>query len=285
MDKFSQHYSFVRVLLDICPVNPSLSVLVRVKNEMAALPEFWDRLKRQGCFDSLEIIFLDSGSSDGTIEFLNQLPCRLFEIDPSQFSFGSSCNLLMSHSTAPLAVFLSGHVFLTKPTDLESVITVLRSHSSTAVYMRQTPNTVLGGNAYDRAYLARRFPPHGGATSVEFHHPGSFSNAASGLTRSAWISNPFPETAASEDFIWVQSHLKNKRRLFYLPSVEVMHSHNESPDQVFSRVRLNRIGRGLRPSYARALYAFAGVFASILRADGKLAEAWTYAKSHAKAYL
>jgi glycosyltransferase involved in cell wall biosynthesis len=269
---------------DIRPERPELAVLVRIKNEIKALPEFWRRLSAQSCFERAEVIFLDSGSTDGTVEYLSSLPCVLYQMAAEDFRFGSSCNLVMSLSTAPVAVLLSGHVLLTEPNDLETICKLLGDNDSSAGYMRQVPNEHFGSSIYERAFLARRFRPSFKHV-IELQHPGSFSNAASALTRDAWLANPFPDVNGSEDFLWAKQHLAAGRKLFYFPRVQVLHSHNETAQQVFKRVRLNVEARELGKSYGRAALYCGGVFAAMLRFGAKPAEAWTYALEHGKAYL
>ncbi|MDR3762781.1 MAG: glycosyltransferase [Acidobacteriota bacterium] len=262
---------------------PRLAVLVRVKNEMAQLPEFWRRLQRQTAFSQLEVVFLDSGSQDGTLEFLRALPVSLYRIPPADFQFGSSCNLIASLSTAPNLAYFSGHVLLEQEDALAKVLDVLARDEYAALYLRQVPNTLTGSSAYERAHLARRFPP-ASEPLVELLAPQAFSNAASALTRPSWERSRFPEVAASEDFLWARTHLDLGGRLYYLPAVTAMHSHNEEAEAVFRRVLLNVRARRLRPSPLRAAVYFAGVFASLLRHGASWPEAFRYACSHAQAH-
>lgn len=275
----------LRRLRQIGPNEPDLAVLVRVKNEMKALPEFWNRLRAQSCFEHCEVIFLDSGSTDGTVEFLSSLPCTLWQIDPDDFRFGSSCNTVVSISTAPAVLLISGHVLLTRPNDLEDMLQSIAGQRYAAAYARQLPNKHFGSNAYERAFLARRFPSSDASQPIELSHPGSFSNAASLFTREAWRRNPFPDVSASEDFLWANRHLELGGKLFYLPHVEVLHSHNEAAEAIFRRVRINVEARGLPGSYVRAAMYCGGILGATLRHGASLSEAWRYASQHAKAYL
>lgn len=261
-------------------------MLVRVKNEVGALPAFWERLNAQSCIATTEVIFLDSGSTDGTVEYLKAVQCCLYTIAPEDFSFGSSCNTMMSLSTAPIAVFLSGHVLLKNPGDLEFVRNSLKSCERGAAYMRQVPNSYFGSTLYERIFLSRRFPAgRESGQIISLDNPGSFSNAASALTRTAWLATRFPEIHGSEDFLWAQMHIKAGGSLFYFPNIEVMHSHNETPDAVYKRVRLNVEARGQQRSYWQAAYRLCGVFIQMLRHGASAGEAWSYARQHAKAYL
>ncbi len=263
---------------------PLLSVLVRVKNERSALPEFWSRLSSQAIFEHAEVLFLDSGSTDGTLEFLESLPVSIYEIHPADFSFGTSCNSLMSVSRGSVACFFSGHVLLESSGALEKLYTVLAKKTQAAAYLRQVPDEIFGANAYERAYLARRYPNSSGGEPIEMNGPGGFSNAASGITRDAWERNPFPDVHGSEDFFWAERHLAHGGKIFYLPQVKAMHSHRDSPTAVFQRVRLNVRARGVKRSYLKASYFFAGVAMAMLRQGAPLSEALRYAKFHALAY-
>lgn len=265
------------------PRAPVLSVLVRVKNEYSALPEFWSRLSSQTVFEDLEVLFLDSGSTDGTLEFLESLPVSIYQIPSAKFSFGPSCNLLMSLSHAPVACFLSGHVLLERSNALERLYSVLSKKARAAVYLRQVPDEIFGANLYERAYLAHRYPASG-KELVEMKCPGGFSNAASGLTRDAWERNPFPDVHGSEDFAWAAKHLAVGGKIFYLPQVKAMHSHRDSPAAVFDRVRLNVLARRIKRSYLTASYFFVGVAVAMLRQGAPVSEALRYSRVHALAY-
>ena len=265
------------------PPQPEISVLVRCYNELRALPEFWRALRRQTIFQSVEVIVLDSGSTDGSVDYLLQQPCSLYQIAPEHFNFGRSCNQLMHLARAPRAVFLSAHVFLEQDAALQEIVTLLTPGSARAAYLRQVPNTILGFNAYEAAYLARRFPV--GDSPRQLTDPGAYSNAAAALTKEAWLLHAFPEIHGSEDFEWARLHLRSGHELFYLPHLLAMHSHNESPAQVHRRVRLNVEARGLTGSYRKATFLFGGVFVQTLRAGGSPGEAWDFAWSHASAYL
>ena len=266
------------------PLDPSLSVLVRIKNEGKYLKAFWDRLSSQTIFHEVEVVFLDSGSTDGSLEFIKQLPISIYQIAPEDFHFGSSCNLLMSLSHAPVVAFLSGHVLLEQVDALEKLHTALIQHKYGAAFLRQVPNTLWGATIYEKAFLARRFPK-GDAEVVKVHGPSGFSNAASGLTRAAWQRLPFPKINASEDRVWASQHISLNGTLLYLPSVSVMHSHNESSDEIFKRVFLNVCASGSKRSYICYTYYWTGVFISMLLHGASIVEAWRYAGAHGRAYL
>jgi len=265
------------------PIAPSLSVLVRCYNEMEALPKFWESLRLQTVFRRLEVVVLDSGSTDGSLEYMLEQPCSIYCIAPSSFNFGRSCNQLMHLSTAPVVMFLSAHVLLEQQDTAEQIVKLLGGLTHSAAYLRQVPNPTFGYNAYEAAYLKRRFPA--GTAPDLLQTPGAFSNAASALTRAAWARLHFPELQGSEDYQWALGHLAGGGELFYLPHLLAQHSHNENPAQVFKRVRLNVLARGKAGSYGKAMFLFVGVAVQTMRQGAGLKEAVQFAWNHARAYL
>lgn len=249
---------------------------------MAAMPLFWERLQSQTIFGITETIVLDSGSTDGTREFLNGKLCNLYALQGA-FNFGRSCNQIASLATSPILVFLSGHVLLEQVDTLEQIALLLERHEYGATYLRQIPNFLLGGSFYEEAYLRRRFPA--GLATERLDQPSSFSNAASAYTRAAWLRLPFEEVHGSEDYLWAVRHLALGGELFYMPQLQVLHSHNESAAQIYERVRINVEARSQTGSFVQAAYFLTGVYISMRRMGASHRVALQYASAHAKSYL
>jgi GT2 family glycosyltransferase len=260
----------------------SIAVLVRTKNERSSLPDFWRSLASQSIFADTEIIFLDSGSTDGTIEYLSDKPCAIYSIPSHEFHFGSSCNQIAAYSTAPILAYFSAHVVLNSATTLATLVDTLSNETFAAAYMRQVPKP-LSASAYDRAFLARRFPSRR-RQPVRMSSPGGFSNAASAMTRASWDRLPFKNVEASEDCLWATEHLRLGGKLYYLPQLTIQHSHNERPEAVYSRVRLNMQARASRGSLLKSLVYSVAIFVALLRQGASLREASMYAAAHGRAY-
>lgn len=79
--------------------NLKCSVVIPVKNAVRILPEVIDRVLSQKTEWPFEVIVIDSGSQDGTAEYLRNLDTvRLIEISPSDFGHGRTRNLGVSIS-------------------------------------------------------------------------------------------------------------------------------------------------------------------------------------------
>lgn len=85
------------------------SVIVRCKDEAATLGRTLDLLHGQTVRP--EIVVIDSGSTDGSLEIARRRADRLVEIAPGDFSYGGALNLGSRVAAAPIHFALSAHCF------------------------------------------------------------------------------------------------------------------------------------------------------------------------------
>ena len=101
-------------------MNPITSILIRTKNEAKDIAKTLDLVVDQSLPPD-EITVVDSGSTDGTIELVQQHPyVRLLTMRPEDFTFGRSLNLGFAATQADIVIALSAHAF---PCDRELVAT------------------------------------------------------------------------------------------------------------------------------------------------------------------
>jgi len=85
------------------------SVIIRTKNEEQWIGECLRRLRRQTC-RNFEIVVVDSGSTDRTLEIVGQCDVRLFQIPPEDFSYPHALNYGCQRAQATkYLVMLSAH--------------------------------------------------------------------------------------------------------------------------------------------------------------------------------
>lgn len=92
---------------------PETSIIIRTKNEEKWIGENLKRLANQ-TYQNFEIIIVDSGSTDKTLDIVSQfsgeLNIRVFKIKPEEFSYPFALNYGVKQSLAEkYLVFLSGH--------------------------------------------------------------------------------------------------------------------------------------------------------------------------------
>ena len=86
-----------------------ISVIIRTLNESKYLPSLLENIIRQKVDLPVEIVLVDSGSTDGTISIAKHFGCKIILIQKDQFSFGRSLNLGCEASSGLFLVFISGH--------------------------------------------------------------------------------------------------------------------------------------------------------------------------------
>src|SRR5690606_23254012 len=91
------------------------SIVIRTLNEARYLGELLQAIERQdtGPFE-VEVVVIDSGSDDGTLEIAQRHGCVITHITREQFSFGRSLNMGCEVARGDILVLISGHCV---PTD------------------------------------------------------------------------------------------------------------------------------------------------------------------------
>src|SRR4051812_32468976 len=89
----------------------AVSVVIRAKDEAASIGRTLDLLAAQTLAPHAEVIVVDSGSTDGTVDIVRAAGVRLVEIPASSFTYGGALNTGCELAGAPLIVALSAHAF------------------------------------------------------------------------------------------------------------------------------------------------------------------------------
>ncbi|SDT22769.1 Glycosyltransferase involved in cell wall bisynthesis [Mucilaginibacter mallensis] len=266
---------------------PKIAIGVRVKNEISAIKSFWESIKKQTYFEHLELLFIDSGSTDGTLEFLKELNCNLYTISPSEFSFGDTCNLVLELTESEYVCFFSGHVILESDKLIETVVNYIKTNPPISGYFRQVPNYVVGCSIYDKTFLKYRYKSYNNVPLPILATPqnNSFSNAASLVYRGHWSTVNFEEVGASEDYFWSTKIMQTGGEIYYFHMLNVKHSHNETLNDVYKRVKINakeRYPNGV--NLFKLIVIFCKVFFALFFNSYKFLSAVKYANAHTKAY-
>ena len=86
------------------------SLIIRCYNEEEHIGKLLTGVLAQS-LKEVEIILVDSGSSDATLAIANRFPVKIVRIAPEQFSFGRSLNLGCEQASHELLVVASAHVY------------------------------------------------------------------------------------------------------------------------------------------------------------------------------
>src|SRR3954454_14517999 len=95
--------------------SPRCSVIVRTKNEAESIGLTLDLLAAQTASDGMEVIVVDSGSTDATTAIVRRHDVKLIEIPAESFTYGGALNSGAEAAGAPILVALSAHAFPRDP--------------------------------------------------------------------------------------------------------------------------------------------------------------------------
>ena len=208
---------------------PVASIVVRCYNEAEHLPKLFSELKRQTSRD-YEVVVVDSGSDDGTLEFLQGEDVILQHIAKEEFSFGRSLNIGCGAAAGDFLVFISAHCYPADENWLANLLDGFSDDRVGAVYGRQ--RGVPDSHYSERQMFRRWFPD----VSVERQDNAFSNNANCAVRRSLWTGFPYDESLTGlEDVDWAQRVMRDGWWISYRADAGVIHVHNESPSQIRNR--------------------------------------------------
>ena len=198
---------------------------------------------------ALEVVVIDSGSTDGTDRIAEDAGFRVHRIERDEFGHGRTRNLGVALTRGATICFLTQDVLpVTSDWPLRLHAALQRDPRLAGVYGRQIPRDA---TTMEMFFVALNYPPEplrfdpqpGGHTP----RPGRvvFSNAFSAVRREAVLRVPFvDDVAVSEDQIWAHQALAAGYSIAYEPAAEALHAHSYSMRGLFRRTF--RVGRALR---------------------------------------
>ncbi|HUG30654.1 MAG TPA: glycosyltransferase family 2 protein [Candidatus Limnocylindria bacterium] len=239
----------------------SISIVIRCFNEERLIGRLLSGVAAQ-TVQPAQIVVVDSGSTDRTLDIARRYPVEVHSIDPAEFSFGRSLNRGIAAATGDVVVFASAHVYPVYDTWLENLTRPFDDPETVLAYGRQVggPTTPYS----ESQILAAWFPAE---SHPRQDHPFA-NNANAAIRRSAWEAMPYDEDLTGlEDLDWAAKALELGLRISYIAEAPVVHLHDERFAQTLNRYRREaiahkRIFRDQRMSRLEALRLLAANVAS-----------------------
>jgi 2-desacetyl-2-hydroxyethyl bacteriochlorophyllide A dehydrogenase len=234
---------------------PQASVLIRAFNEQKHLGSLLSALDQQS-FKDFEIVLVDSGSTDRTLEIARARCDQVIEIASRDFTFGYSLNVGYRHCKGDIIVNVSAHAVPVNGEWLGSLIAKFQDPNVAMAYGRQ-----IGVDA-TKFSEQRDFERIFGAEKATVVAPyGNNANAA--IRRSLWLDEPWGEHLTGlEDIAWAKVMAVRGHSVVYVPEAGVYHIHEETWHQVYNRYRrealaARTIGLTEPPHASRSIIWFA----------------------------
>ncbi len=215
------------------------TIVIPTKNGGERLDEVLHAVFSQKTIHDYEVICVDSGSTDRTLEIIQRYPCKFFQIPPQEFGHGKTRNYGASKGTGEYIIFLTQDAVPASEGWLDSFLEAMELEPKIA-----------GGfgihypypdcNIIDRRDLKQHFRNFGEKNKVFFiededryevdkgyqQYLAFFSDNNSCLRRSVWEQIPYQDVDFAEDQIWARQILEAGYKKVYCPYAPVYHSHN-----------------------------------------------------------
>lgn len=212
---------------------PRCSVIIRCYNESAHLEKLLDGIAGQTLQD-LEVLAVDSGSTDDTPRILERRGVRALCIDPREFSFGRSCNIGCEAAKGELMVFVSAHAYPVYENWLEELLRPMQDPRVAVSYGKQRGDE---RNAFSERRIFKAWYPDVPANADEQQHPFC-NNANCAVRRTDWERLRYDETLTGlEDMEFAKRAQAEGRRVVYAPLAEIVHVHQETAAMIRNRHR------------------------------------------------
>lgn len=209
----------------------SVSIVLRVKNEARTLNDVLRAVERQRYGEDIDLVLVDSGSTDGTIEIARAHNCRIFFIKPEDFSWGYALNFGAEKASGDFIVYLSGHCVPVDEFWLEQLLAPFKDAAVGGVFSRHVPIPEI--DPFEAIELEYFWFPAGGGEPIE---SDAFSNASCALRRATWEAVKFNEQLLSlEDGEWANRARAAGWKIIYQPRSMVSHSHPPRVENIYRR--------------------------------------------------
>jgi len=243
--------------------NPRCSVVIRAFNEEAHIGRLLSGILQQ-TIRPIDVILVDSGSTDATLAIASRYPVRIVSIPPEEFTFGRALNRGCALANGEYLVIASAHVYPVYPDWLEQLLQPFADPQVGLVYGRQRGDAATRYSEHQ--ILAKLFPVE---SLPRQSHPFC-NNANAAIRRALWLQRPYDEDLpALEDLEWAAWALGQGHALSYRAEAEVVHVHDESRRAVFNRYRREAMAlKRIHPQEHFRLLDFLLLFASNVASDG-----------------
>lgn len=188
----------------------------------------------------IELVAIDSSSTDGTRDLLQAHGAKVWTIPQTQFSHGYARNLGVQYASHSTIVFMSQDVLPTSNRWLRELAGLLEADERiAAAHIRQI--TRPDATPLERFFHEQMYPPTRKIFSLREGEPVTldkifFSNVCSITHRDLCLRFPFDEKLImSEDQAYAKALLKAGYAVLYEGSLSVVHSHHYDPISLFRR--------------------------------------------------
>ena len=227
--------------------NPKISIVIPTLNGGKYFQDLLQKLSRQVADCEYEIVVIDSGSTDGTIDAATKAGCKILRVAPREFNHGATRNRAIEATSGEFVVLMTQDA---EPADkflLWSIIRPFSDETVAGVFARQSPRpdadpiTKRNLNSWVTGRLQQERKSVASADALQSLSPMdqlilcTFDNVCSAIRRDVWLREPFGVMKFGEDIEWSKRVLSSGWAIAYEPQAHVIHSHDRSVNYEYKR--------------------------------------------------
>ncbi len=209
-----------------------VSIVLLMKDHLENMQRGFDLIRNQDYPGPVEIVYVDSGGTDGTVAFMRARGIEAHGIPAGEFHHGRTRNLAASLASHEILVLLSADAYPVDSSWLSNLVRPFEDSEVDGVYGKQAPPPEMGAlrrrsmeylyhNEYEERVLC-----DGETLSLSQLR---FSNANSAIRVSRWRAHPFRENGVvAEDHGMCFDILMAGKKVVYAPSAAVIHGHERN---------------------------------------------------------
>jgi len=222
-----------------------VSVIIPVKNGAYWLNNTLTKILTQQVNGPIEIIIIDSGSTDETVEIVKKFPVKYICIPSEEFNHGETRNLGVRAAKGKYVVMTVQDAVPADDLWLAKLLEGFDDDNVAGVCGQQ----VVPHN--EKMNPVQWFRPVNKPTKVKYHFADAnkynalspaqkktvcgWDNVNAMYRKDVLIKIPFRKILFGEDMLWAKDVLIDGYSIVYNMAAQVEHYHNETPDFIFKR--------------------------------------------------
>lgn len=224
---------------------PLISIIIPVKNGSETIKSCLDAITKQTLINKTEIIIIDSGSTDGTLEIIQAYKVHVYHLDPKDYNHGETRNLGVSLAKGEFVVMTVQDATPINEYWLETMIAHFDDPDVSGVCGQQVVLKDANKNPLQWFRPANEAKP----LKYQFTNPEDFTKLPGKIQhtycnwddvnamyrKSSKIQLPFRKLMFSEDTLWAKDALSAGHAIVYDYRARVDHFHHQDFNFYFKR--------------------------------------------------
>jgi glycosyltransferase involved in cell wall biosynthesis len=226
-----------------------VSIIIPTKNAGFEFDYTLEKIRHQKGISNIEIVIVDSGSTDITLDLAKKYNCTIFSIKPEDFNHGLTRNYGAEHTNGDFILFMVQDAIPISEYWLYNIVKALKSDEKmAAVTCRQVPKSdadLFSCYSMWYHYQAMEFnsdrfvqiqkEDFDKLSFAERRKFAGIDDVCSCFKKEMFQQFKFKKLSFAEDLDLGMRLLENGYRLGFLYSAGVIHSHNRDPDYFLRR--------------------------------------------------